>query len=149
MFKLFTLLTLGLIAYNAQSHLRCSILPPLPDFIPYYDRFERATGISPYCVAIKYDPKLTGDIIGQCSTARNLITISPQAWAKYSSDEREWLIAHELGHCLLGRDHEENQLHTRVFDDIPKSIMYPTIADKVVFKHYKAQYYRELVTGVF
>jgi hypothetical protein len=33
------------------------------------------------------------------------IQINPNIWPKLSEDERELLIFHELGHCVLNRDH--------------------------------------------
>ena len=49
--------------------------------------------------------------IGSCVTFGNnqrIVFINPKSWAKYDHYERESLIFHELGHCLLDREHADN-----------------------------------------
>lgn len=42
---------------------------------------------------------------GQCQFRGNKITIDIQNWEKGDEEWREFIIAHELGHCLLDRKH--------------------------------------------
>jgi hypothetical protein len=42
---------------------------------------------------------------GACTPAKHLIEIDSALWRKRSQADKEWLIYHELGHCILGRDH--------------------------------------------
>lgn len=45
---------------------------------------------------------------GWCSEISNgygNILINSNLWVDYTDDQRRWLVFHELGHCLLGRDH--------------------------------------------
>ena len=49
---------------------------------------------------------LDGMMYGQCSFENNTITIDREKWEILSEEQRVWLIFHELGHCLLGRQHK-------------------------------------------
>ncbi len=42
---------------------------------------------------------------GTCFTARRIIEIDSVLWQERSEYDKEWLIYHELGHCILKRDH--------------------------------------------
>lgn len=52
--------------------------------------------------------KLDEGAVGQCLTyekGKNLINIDLAYWNKSDPNEREFLIFHELGHCVLKRSH--------------------------------------------
>lgn len=53
--------------------------------------------------------KQEGNSVGLCITAHSqpFITIHKQFWTIYDQFEREELIFHELGHCVLDREHCE------------------------------------------
>ncbi|MEO0044359.1 MAG: hypothetical protein RL329_3807 [Bacteroidota bacterium] len=40
-----------------------------------------------------------------CTPKKHLIEIDSALWRKRSPYDKAWLIYHELGHCILGRDH--------------------------------------------
>ncbi len=67
------------------------------------------------------------------------IEIDPTFWNGASDDEREELLFHELGHCILGREHDE----TKLYLNIPKSIMYPYVFGWA-YKKYRSYYVEEL-----
>jgi len=49
------------------------------------------------------------NIVGQCisySDATREIVIDNQYWRGLNQLEKEYIMMHELGHCVLGRDHE-------------------------------------------
>ncbi|MEO1714224.1 MAG: hypothetical protein AAFU60_12900, partial [Bacteroidota bacterium] len=48
-------------------------------------------------------------IIGTCRHFGQRITLDPIWWERSDENEREWLVFHELGHCVLGRDHRNEQ----------------------------------------
>lgn len=62
--------------------------------------------------------------VGTCSymTSKPLITIDEEHWYAVDPSTREELIYHELGHCVLGRDHCE-----AVDKAEPYSIMEPKL----------------------
>lgn len=49
-----------------------------------------------------------GDAEGQCQRRRNRVTVDRERWEQLSEDRRKWLVFHELGHCLLNRDHRND-----------------------------------------
>lgn len=57
------------------------------------------------------------------------ITVKKQYWDNYNSTERELLIFHEMGHCVVGREHRTDVNS----QGIPYSIMFPvSTASKLV-----------------
>lgn len=60
--------------------------------------------IPPYStLEIKFVESLPGDVIGQCITVGNKLTIEIEKtyWDSVDQDERDALMLHELTHCLL------------------------------------------------
>lgn len=47
-------------------------------------------------------------IVGVCGQSNRLITIDEAFWLRASSLQRELIVFHELGHCVLNKDHNEN-----------------------------------------
>jgi hypothetical protein len=70
-----------------------------------------------------------------------VITISQAAWTSSSESEREELIFHELGHCVLHKTHVGG-INS---DGIPASIMNPYKIDGAIYSQYKSFY----LTGLF
>ena len=82
---------------------------------PYFDRFEQEAQIR------GFDPDLSsenieafiqnifpGTVAGQCQRnddRPSQIIIDENVWNSSSDTEKEFLIFHELGHCILGRVH--------------------------------------------
>lgn len=67
------------------------------------------------------------------------IEIDPDYWQSTSETKKEVLLFHELGHCVLGRDHDEQKLYYTV----PKSIMYPYLFEQA-YQTYRSYYVEEL-----
>lgn len=93
------------------------------------------------------------DVCGSCllqSGQTPRITINPNdfCWAKASTNERECLIFHELGHCLLGRPHRTERFPNHAYvslmnpDDLAvyATCQYP-IGDDVCDKRSRRDYY--------
>jgi hypothetical protein len=59
-------------------------------------------------------------VLGVCVPNEVVVLISQSFWNKADPAEREFLIWHELGHCILGREHS-----TWMHEGYPVSIMYP------------------------
>ena len=68
--------------------------------------------------------------LGFC-TEDNHIQVNLFHWRKLSQLDKVWLVFHELGHCVLGLDHN-TELNSLGY---PKSIMYPIMFS--MLKHYK------------
>lgn len=81
--------------------------------------------------------------IGLCSRwigSPPLIEIDRTYWSKANSVEKEVVMLHELGHCVLRRDH----LRTLNADGEPISIMYPNNSTSFFYLAAKRYYLYEL-----
>lgn len=85
-----------------------------PEFRVYFERFETEAatrGIDIDWSAQYIYTSLTSiesDAVGQCLTyeqGRNDLLIDEDYWSRSSDTNREFLIFHELGHCVLQRSH--------------------------------------------
>lgn len=82
-----------------------------PAFLEYVDDFESHIGVAVTDTDIVFD-ELDGPTLGYCITgqATNEIHIDRKSWSMMTKDGQEQLIYHELGHCVLGLEH--NNLRT-------------------------------------
>ncbi|WP_338870244.1 hypothetical protein WBJ53_22240 [Spirosoma sp. SC4-14] len=93
------------------------------------------------------------DVCGSCllqsgQTPRITINSNDFCWAKASINERECLIFHELGHCLLGRGHQTkrfpNQAYVSLMNPDDRAIYAPCqypIGNDICDKRYRRDYY--------
>lgn len=54
----------------------------------------------------------TRGILGQCksySDGSQQVVVDEQYWNRITDNEREYIVFHELGHCLLEREHNDVQ----------------------------------------
>lgn len=92
----------------------------------YYDRFQEYYGINPYYVSATFEEELVGDdgnedVVGICKrwkSGKAEIVLERPYWNGLSDYGREELVFHELGHCVLGRGHNNENV-----DGCPVSIM--------------------------
>ena len=75
-----------------------------------------------------------------CSLGRRRIELGAQTWERLSPLERELALFHELGHCYLGR-HHDNAIRE---NGHPKSIMAEEGFPDVVYRDYREEYIWEL-----
>jgi hypothetical protein len=68
------------------------------------------------------------------------ITISQTAWESSTESEREELVFHELGHCVLHKTHQAGITEA----GIPQSLMNPAKIDGSVYSKNKAFYLSKL-----
>jgi hypothetical protein len=69
------------------------------------------------------------------------IAIDRTYWKNSSRWGREWLVFHELGHCVLDRDHRDDKFGV----NCPASIMH-SYANSFCYKDYRNYYVKELFT---
>jgi hypothetical protein len=82
--------------------------------------------------------------IGLCETAGNLrrVTFDPDFWNQVSETQRELLVHHELGHCVLYRAHTTAKLTSGAV----ASLMYPIIMSSSTYTSNYDYYQKELFT---
>jgi hypothetical protein len=87
----------------------------------------------------------SGSEMGTCiqeEGATPVIQISQPLWDSLDADGQQELLFHELGHCVLGRVHEEN-----LNNSVPTSLMNSEFLGSALYNANKAQYLHELFTG--
>lgn len=101
----------------------------------YFDQFE--VEASRYNVDVEIDDlDISGYVenirgngtVGQCkiySDGMQEVVIDEGYWDRIGDEQKEFLVFHELGHCILGRDHDD----TVLVEDICKSIMRSGLTD--------------------
>lgn len=86
--------------------------------------------------------KLPKGTLGACYTLSGNVRIAKKTWHQLKPLVQEALIFHELGHCLLGREHQTN-FTIRFSDGCPDSLMYPYLIRSCYIKH-RNYYIKEL-----
>lgn len=86
---------------------------------------------------------------GNCRTSSVLtpkITINRAVWPMLDEPRREALLFHEIGHCILGRPHDDAEVvlggRSR-----PESVMATYLLDSNVYQANREAYLNELFTG--
>lgn len=95
-----------------------------PEIAPYVELYLRHKGAPlSYNISAGFVKSLPDDTAGLCtrwSEGWRQIEIDKEYWGYISENERRSLISHEMGHCDLNRDHD-NEFLT---NNAPKSLMY-------------------------
>lgn len=114
-----------------------------PMFLEYLQEFEASTGVDTAGVSV-IDVSL-GEIQGEtiyahCDRPTKTIEIdtSKVMW-KVSREHREYLIYHELGHCLRNLNHDSSVDS----DNTPASLMFPSPIAESVWNRKKSQFIQQ------
>ena len=84
---------------------------------------------------------------GYCLLKENdtpIIRVNQTAWNGMTESERQLLLNHELGHCILGRVHKNDLLQPA---EIPASLMNSYAIDSDLYVTHKDYYDGELFRG--
>lgn len=118
------------------------------EFKPYYSEFIddlnlRNRRVSYSGIAIKFDKMKSSNNVGEChySYPKHTVKINRTFWDVSSNTTKKIIIYHELGHCMLYKEHSEklNSINQ------PVSIMYPRVLYASVFLRDELQYINELM----
>lgn len=120
-------------------------------FKEYVKLFEEVTDTKVVDIPINFGEIEEEDVIGICYIYVTLfgkeykeIIVRKDYWETTRKSSKETLILHELGHCALEREHNEDFMKYKE-EDVPKSIMYPyNIGDKKYYKPNRDHYLKEL-----
>ena len=179
MVKSLSAILLIIFALSCATSEKNVYISPLPkkvihhideEFQPYIEEFiYRSKGLVERrdfkYVTIRLVEDIKGDTVGTCLPwlFNRVIEIEKKSWDRYGQIDREQLMFHEFGHCILWREHTEppektggfvNWLENLMFkiglwkkkgymdDGCPVSYMHPRmIGSDCVEKHY--EYYME------
>ena len=134
----------------------CGFAPPAesgyihPELYPYVAKFARegnlvlSAGLQVDFGGVEQDDNKDTVSLAVCYMQFERIVVDRDSWNLMNSTEREVLMYHELGHCVLGRYHPETMLTKRC----PTSIMHPLLPTAVrCYNERKDYYIQELFNG--
>lgn len=116
-----------------------------PEFRSYVETFEDLTKRR-VAVTVNFG-ELPMTKAGTCQITwfSNTVTINPVMWEYEDEMWREQLIMHELGHCVLGLDHD-SRIGTPFSSIAPRSIMNPYVfGNSGDYRHNREYYFLELL----
>jgi len=119
-----------------------------PAFVEHVKSFQKETGIIVE-LPIVFDSDVDDKYVAVCRKyfyTHTIIKVNPRHWEQLSFYGKEETIYHELGHCVLNRDHDETLTNQSGIGYIPNSIMYPYIfGDDFYYALYRDHYIQELL----
>ncbi|MEK6706909.1 MAG: putative metallopeptidase [Bdellovibrionota bacterium] len=121
------------------------------EFEPYVNRFEARSAMvgAPIRIEqliIKFGEMESPTERGICEILGDntpTIKINKEAWDTMTEEEKESLIFHEMGHCVLRRKHKKEM----DANGQPVSLMSPYMIDPMIYKYNAKYYYKELFSS--
>lgn len=139
------ILILSAIALSA-----CGRAPVLEvgEFAPYVERFEQTalelgSPVQVMDLQIRFGEvqKETENAVCEIRSGQTpVIIVNPLAWERLSEVDREALMFHEMGHCVLRRKHVQAETE----EGVPVSLMNPYRIDTEVYVQNEQHYLQEL-----
>lgn len=123
-----------------------------PELKPYVDEFDQETSARSY-VNMVFEENVTGKtgktVAGVCRYSGNIfipntVAINKGYWDTIPVPMRKSLVWHELGHCVLGLDHNEDLTP----EGYPASVMYPSVIPGYIWEMRFDTYREEMSTRV-
>lgn len=117
------------------------------DFFDYVNRFEQDTGKKVNIPIIFTDEDKYAGVCEYYSNGNRLVRINHKYWHQSDDSGKEQLIYHELGHCVLNREHSTKSMNLKdTHYNIPNSIMYPiAFGDLWYYSFFRNHYIDELI----
>jgi hypothetical protein len=119
----------------------------LGQFEPYVEAFEKASSSANHSVVVnflemKFGP-LPSETLALCTLGVDvpLITVNQSLWQTLTEAQRQLVIFHELGHCVLKRAHQNIQ---GTGGRLKQSIMDAHPLDLTDYTTYRTDYLAEL-----
>jgi len=123
----------------------CSIIPvgtDSPVFKKYVLTFEKYYGQKiPDHITIRFVDHFPGTATAKCYPGLGKVLVSLEQWNMMTELEREWVLFHELGHCVLFREHDNERILGGL---CPRSIMHPWFTRDLCYKMKYDYYIKEL-----
>ena len=146
-------LTCIILLWGASALFGCARQQQLAlgQFAPYVRSFESEAAhqgktLKVTDLVIQFGPMKNHLERGICEIdgdATPTITINEDSWNRMDDSEREPLIFHELGHCVLHRRHQNGQMK----DGVPTSLMNSYSITEFTYSTYREYYLHELFSA--
>lgn len=126
------------------------------DFQPFVDSFVNegsryGVAVDTRALTVSFDSTLGEGSLGYCD--KGSVIINEKFWRTSVISDRESLLFHELGHCLLGRSHSSMltagyEISTNTYRvDVPASLMNPNHLAGYFYVSNRDDLLKELFTG--
>jgi Zn-dependent protease with chaperone function len=153
--SLFIIVVFSILGYSKYTNSPIYIDREFRQFFNDFknDAERHKTPLDLYQLTITFVPTLPGTVAAQCFIRTNTVEVSEELWQVLSTSQKKALIYHELGHCVLLRDHVEGGILFPSNSNAylcPLSLMYPTVDPMdVCFDEFKDFYTEELFTNPY
>jgi len=123
-------------------------------FQTYVSNFEQAaadagTPLTVSDLVLTFGATSSLNETGVCEWAENetpRIIVNQRIWNTLSDDDRQEVIFHELGHCVLRRVHQNGEmLAYNGTTTVPASVMYPYRISGIIYRDNIDHYHAELL----
>lgn len=124
------------------------IAPELQPFVTQFkqdaEKYDRPLSITN--LTAQLSDRIEDPAVGECArdAGTPIVRISRTFWSSASDAAKTLILYHELGHCVLGRDHEDTLI---LNDSIPRSLMATRELNVAVFVLHYDYYLCELFSG--
>lgn len=143
---LFCVLTAGLTSCKGKKRDVLFIAPELQPLIAKFveDGEKYGAKVTIANLSAQLTERLEFPVVGDCTRNGDypMIRISKSFWETASEANRQLEIYHELGHCILNREHDDAVIAEN--GNIPRSIMNTVEIDISVFLKNQDYYFCEL-----
>ena len=118
----------------------------------YVGRFETSYGKKVDDVPVNFandlDEKLGKGVAGVCwawTGGQREVEINSNYWSDFTDEQREQLVFHELGHCVLNKSHDDGTDG----DNCPSSIMRPQMFSFTEIEDCYLPKYKDYIKNLF
>ena len=111
-FKYYFILAISILLGSCHHENMQDYPPAFEEYVDefFYQANQRGLNLYPENLNFSIQFGETDDELGGfCNTKGNAITINAEDWEHRDQPEREHVIFHELGHCILNRDHRNDE----------------------------------------
>lgn len=139
----FSLILLTVCFFSCERE-RIQTLDPV--FEPFVDQFfleaqQRGMDVKKSDFSFSLQFGTIDDAHGRCRNRDNEMTIDPDFWEDAYEREKEYLIFHELGHCILNRRHDNEILEYGQCKSIMKGAEDGQVCERSLFSDVWRDYY--------
>jgi hypothetical protein len=134
-----------------QGVIESDISPFVKEFVESAKEHNVGLDMSGWSVVFGDTSAITGikEAVGYCDMDHKTVYVDPGYWMYTSSEgellaaaQKQELVDHEMGHCLLGKAH--NEATAASDESIPYSIMTPLTMKPIHYLAFKEHYRDEL-----
>lgn len=121
-----------------------------PAFEEYFDRFVNLSALNGGPLAVTdliIEFRRLDAFAALCQTEDGetpMISVDPLTWTQLNSTDRQNVIHHEIGHCVLRRNHQEGEIADIHGSPIPDSLMNSNLVSSATFLLNRDYFEREL-----